>query len=332
MALSPQHAHYSDKSVGDRIKKSPRWDDNEGVASTVGTIMALLVFITFFGIFTNQFVPVWMSDNESSHMATALQQFSTVKSSIDLAVSNYANSLVAPAPVFVPVTLSSVGIPVFAAGTSGILTFLPTSVSTKPVFNITYIYQSGSDVNTLSPSNDGQSGGMLDLYCPNRYFVEQHLVYENGAIILNQSDGEYVIAGPQMSIKNAGTVDSPSIVVMITYMSLYGTNVTVGGAGSKGVNADLQYAGTSAYTNPNLSDLTIQIVSQHGTAWYNYFNRTLGLAGLVEGTNYIMPRPVLHEQEDSAFDYYTMTLVIHSVKVLDYTQANVMMTIGEIGV
>ena len=332
MALSPQQAHYSDKSVGDRIKKSPRWDKNEGVASTVGTIMALLVFLSFFGIFTNQFVPVWMSDNESSHMSTAIQQFATIKSSLDLAVSNYANSLVAPAPIFVPVTLSSAGIPVFAAGTAGILSFTPMSLTTKPIFNISYTYQSGSVVNVLSPSNDGQSGGMLDLYCPNRYFVEQHLVYENGALILNQSDGENIIAGPQLSIKNAGDAVNPSNVVMITYMSLYGTNVTVGGSGSKGVNADLRFASTAAYTNPSLADLTIQIVTKHGTAWYNYFDRILGQAGLVEGTHFDMDTPVLYKFNDPAFNYYTMTLVIHDVNILDYTQANVLMSIGEIGV
>jgi len=33
------------------------------------------------------------------------------------------------------------------------------------------------------------SGGDLELYCPNRYFVEQHIIYENGAVILNQTDG-----------------------------------------------------------------------------------------------------------------------------------------------
>jgi hypothetical protein len=294
--------------------------------------MSLLVFLTFFGIFTNQFVPAWMSDNESSHMSTAIQQFSTIKSSLDLAVSNYANSLVAPAPVFVPVTLSSAGIPVFAAGTSGILYFTPMSLSTKPVFNITYQYVSGSVTNTLSPTNDGQAGGSLDLYCPNRYFVEQHLVYENGAIILNQSDGEYIIAGPQMSVRNTGTTGSPSITLMVTYMSLFGTNVTIGGTGSKGVNADLQYAGTNAYTNSALPDLTIDIVSKHGMAWYNYFNKTLGLAGLVKGTNFDLPMPTLHRFSDSAYNYYTLTIVIHDVEVLDYTTATVQMSIGEIGV
>lgn len=331
--MSPQHAHYSVESTSDRIKKSPRWDDNEGVAATVGTIMALLVFLTFFGLFTNQFVPVWMNDNESTHMSNAIAQFSTIKSSIDLAVSNYANSLVAPAPIFVPVTLSSSGIPVFAAATAGILSLVPMSATTNLTFNITYTYLSGAVQNTLSPSNDGQSGGVLELYAPNRYFVEQHLVYENGAIILNQSDGEYIIQGPQFLAKNTGTVAAPNIMVMVTYVSVYGTFVTVGGTGSKGVSADLRYAGTTPYTNPDKSDITFDIVTKHGIAWYNYFNKTLTTNGLVNDVNFDMAKPVLHRPSSNHnFDYYTLTLVIHDVNVLDYTQANVLMTIGDIGV
>jgi hypothetical protein len=332
MALSPQHAHYSAESTGDSIKKSPRWDDDEGVAATVGTIMALLVFLTFFGMFTNQFVPVWMSDNESTHMSTVIEQFASIKSSIDLAISNYANSLIAPSPIFVPITLSAPGIPVFAASTAGILSFLPSSVYTRPVFNITYQYVSGNQTNWLTPTDDGRSGGILDLYCPNRYFVEQHLIYENGALILNQSDGEYVLAGPQLSVRNSGDAANPSIDIMITFLSLYGTNVTVGGTGSKGVNADLLYAGTSAYQNPGMEDLTIHIETGHGNAWYNYLNSTLATAGLVKGTHFEMDLPVFIPGATRAFDYFVLDLVIHDVRVLDYTQADVDVSIGEIGV
>jgi hypothetical protein len=88
-----------------------------------------------------------------------------------------------------------------------------------------------------------------------------------------------------------------------------------------------------AYTNPSLSDLTIEITTHHGTAWYNYFGRMLGQAGLVAGTNYDMNAPVYHKHSTTAaLSYYTMTLVIHDVNILDYTQANVLMSIGEIGV
>src|SRR5437867_8242758 len=53
--------------------------DEKGVASTVGTIMALLVFLTFLSLIVNQYVPVWMKDSEASHMNGALGQFGGLK-------------------------------------------------------------------------------------------------------------------------------------------------------------------------------------------------------------------------------------------------------------
>lgn len=334
MTLSPQHANYSAHSTGERIKKSPRWDNEEGVAATVGTIMALLVFLTFFGIFTNQFVPVWMSDNESSHMSTVIQQFTTLKSSVDIAIVNYANSLVAPAAIFVPVTLSASGIPIFAAPTAGILQFNPQSVSSRPSFDVTYTYvTTGGYTNVLGPANDGRSGGNLDLYCPNRYFVEQHIVWENGAVILNQTDGEFVIAGPQFTVRDLGTPGSPNRVVMITQISLQGANKTIGGTGSKGVTADLLYADTKVLENDAGSSLTITITTQHGIAWSRFFNTSLQSppANLTYGVDYWI-NTTLHEMPDKLDNYYTVTVTISQVKALDHTKATVRLSIGELGV
>src|SRR6266540_4214655 len=60
--------------------------DERGVASTVGTIMALLVFLTFLSLIVNQYVPVWMKDSEAAHMNTALGNFGSLKGAIDLQV------------------------------------------------------------------------------------------------------------------------------------------------------------------------------------------------------------------------------------------------------
>ena len=338
MNLSPQHTHHSAGSTENMIKKSPRWDSEEGVAATVGTIMTLLVFLTFMGMFTNTFVPVWMSDNESTHMSQAIQQFVTLKSQIDTAVSRYPNSLVAPAPIFVPVTLSAPGIPVFAASTAGILTLSPESLGVKPMFNITYTYSSttsGKTYNyTLDPTNDGYSGGFLDLYCPNRYYVEEHLVYEAGAVILNQTDGEFVIAGLQLSVKNLGTDIQPSRVMQITQVSVEGSNKTIGGTGSKGVSAELTYANTVSYENSGTygGTLSIEIVSLHGTAWAQYFTRTLeNQAGLSLGNGFTVDTD-MHPKVGMIPAYYTVTITIDNIKTLDHTHATVTMGIGELGV
>lgn len=333
MSLSPQHAFYPADSAGKRIRKSPRWDD-EGVAATVGTIMALLVFLTFFGMFTNQFVPIWMSDNESTHMTQAVQQFSALKSQVDITISNSANALIAPSPIFVPITLSSDGIPVFAAATAGILSFMPTGINNKPWMNLSFTYisdTSGLPV-SIGPSNDGRSGGSLELYSPNRYYVEQHIVYENGAVIVNQTDGEFIVAGPQFVVKNLGTSAAPARVVMITQITLQGSNVTIGGTGSKGINADLLYSGTTAYGNDDGSSLTIQLVTKHGWAWYNYFmSRLNNTADLSPGSGFAMDEPVLHAFTDSTRNYYTLQLTIEDVVLLDHTRATVKVAIGELG-
>jgi hypothetical protein len=334
MDLPPQHASYSANSTRDRIKKSPRWDNDNGVAATIGTIMALLVFLAMMGIFTNQFVPVWMSDNESSHMSTAIEQFMNLKSSIDVSISNYPNSLIAPSPIYVPITLSSAGIPVFAGPTAGILTLLPDMLSSKTNFNLSYVWTTdGVRAYTIDARNDGHTGGYLELYCPNRYFVEQKMVYEAGAVILNQSDGEFILAGPQFSVNNVGLVGSPNLVVKLTQVSIEGTNKTIGGTGSKGVTAEMRFADSVAYLNNftnNSDDLSITILSKHGIAWKNYFNRTLVAAGLVNNTNYLITS-VLHTAANSQNNYYTVTVTIHNVKIFDHTRAMVTLSIGELG-
>ena len=333
MNLSPQHVNYCAHSTVSRIRKSPRWDDEEGVAATIGTIMSLLVFLTAFGMFTNQFVPVWMSDNESTHMSQVVQQFTTIKSSIDIAISNSANSRIAPTPVFVPITLSSASIPVFASATAGILQFLPDGSKTRPTFNLTYAgVAAGGGSNPLDKTNDGKTGGSLELWCPNRYFVEQRLIYENGAVILNQTDGEFIIAGPQFLVKNLGTTVTPNRVLQITQVSLQGSNVTIGGTGSKGVSAKLQFADTKTYNNSAGPSFTIIFNSNHGKAWERFFNSTLdGTAGMTKGHGYNITAVLNTPFADKTLNYYTVIVTIDRVMTVDYTKATVALTIGELG-
>lgn len=325
MDLSHLRVRYCKFYAVERIKKSPRWDD-EGVAATIGTIMSLLVFLTFMGMFTNQFVPVWMSDNESTHMATAVTQMLGFKADIDGLVADYSNSLLAPAPIVAPITLHASGIPIFAEPTAGILEFKHETTSALPCVNVTYV----DDDFTLSPSTGGHAGGYVHLYAPNRYYVEQYLVYEAGAVILNQTDGEFIISGPQFSVSDV----SGSRVVKLTQVSLYGPNKTIGGTGTKSINAEMMYADTNSLRSASGSSITITIFTMHGTAWASYFNRALNssLAGLDYTTDYSVST-----QYDDTYTYlgravgcYLVTVVINDVNVFDHTHATIQMSLGEV--
>ena len=322
MDLSPPHCVYYANSRQKRIKKSPRWEDDEGVAATVGTIMTILVFLTFMGVFTSQIVPAWMSDNESAHMTEVIQQMVSLKSDIDGLIADFANELMAPTPIMVPVMLSATGIPVFAAPTSGILSFLPEAIDARPSLNTSYTVD--------LTSSDGHTGGTLRLYCPNRYYVEQHVVYESGAVIINQSDGEFILSGIPLVVKEYSGV----LVMQMTQVSLVGLNKTVGGTGAKAVNANLLYASTIEYDGDASTEVNIEVSTKHGHAWANYFRKTLNSTGadLTYGVDFVVPEPTFYDYPGTVNDYYIVTATVYGVGVFDHTKASVQLSIGELGV
>jgi hypothetical protein len=330
MDLSTQRLRYCRNSAVESIKKSPRWDDDEGVAATIGTIMSLLVFLTFMGMFTNQFVPVWMSDNESTHMAEAITQMVGLKADIDGLVVDYSNSQLAPSPIVAPFTLHAPGIPIFAEATAGILEFGHETVYGMPCLNVSY----EDDDYSLGPTTGGHSGGYLSFYAPNRYYVEQYLIYESGAVILNQTEGEFIISGPQFSVSEV----SGDRVVKLTQVSLLGGNKTVGGTGTKLVNAEMMFAGTTTFDANTGSDLTISIVTLHATAWESYFNNALNssLAGLVWTSNPLTTDfsvtkeayPYVHLGR--TIQYHVLTVTINDVHVFEHTLATVQLAIGNV--
>ncbi len=327
MDLSHLRLRYCRNSAVESIKRSPRWDD-EGVAATIGTIMSLLVFLTFMGMFTNQFVPVWMSDNESTHMANAMSQILELKADIDGMVVDYADSQMAPAPIVAPITLHATGIPIFAESTSGILEFTHETQNAMPCMNVSFV-ESGTSGYVLGPTTGGHSGGFLSLYAPNRYYVEQRLIYEAGAVILNQTDGEFVVTGPQFSVSEI----SGERVVKITQVSMMGGNKTIGGTGTKLVNAELMYAGTTSLRNDDGGALTISVATMYGTAWENYFKNALNasLADLDHTVDFSVSKVAYpYAYLGRVINYYIVTIVIEDVNVLEHSRATLQVALGEV--
>src|SRR2546425_10068055 len=111
---------YGEYSSGDFMRLLIRdiRGDEKGVASTVGTIMALLVFLTFLSLIVNQYVPVWMKDSEASHMNGALGQVGGGTGAIDLQ-SHAAQAARMSGTHYLPVTASyAVRLDVYGGPTS----------------------------------------------------------------------------------------------------------------------------------------------------------------------------------------------------------------------
>ena len=250
--------------------------DEQGVASTVGTIMALLVFLTFLSLIVNQYVPVWMKDSESAHMNTALGQFGGLKGAIDLQIlaaqiAQSAGLHYIPVTASSPVTLGLDGVPIFAAPTVGEMNVKPD----EGAWTVAFYY----DIRGVTTKVEESATGAVELNVGNRYFVPQKIVYENGAVIRSQLDGQTVRAQPVFE----PTRINNSLDLSFQLVSLYGRG-GVAGTSTEIVNSKLFGLDRQDYEDLE-STIWINHTSAYGLAWYSFFNATLAKEfGITSGT------------------------------------------------
>ena len=248
--------------------------DDEGVASTVGTIMALLVFLTFLSLIVNQYVPAWMKDSEASHMNVAIGQFGGLKGNIDLQILA-AQAAQSVGQHYIPVTTSTAvnlgvdGVPIFAGPTLGRLAAVPDSGR----FTVTFDYL----VRGVRQRVSTFSNGTIELDVANRYYLAQRVAYENGAVIRYQTDGQVIRAMPTFAVANVNN----SLDVSFGLLSLYGSGGTTG-TSTEIVNSQVYSVERQDYEGfPADARVWVNQTSRYGLAWFQFLNQTLaGALGL----------------------------------------------------
>ncbi len=253
-------------------------EDESGVASTVGTIMALLVFLTFISLIVNQYVPVWMKDSEASHLGNAFGQFGSLKGSVDLqmlAAQMAQNAGVDYIPIssFTPVTLGVEGIPIFTSPTIGTLN----SVSDQGPFTTELTYR----IQGVNTNVREGSAGRIVLEVFNRYYLHASLAYENGAVVRAQTDGQAIRADPTFDV----VIVNNTLRMSATHVSLFGSGSTQGSS-TEGIHAKLIGVDRQDYTQVR-SDVWLNATTPSGVAWVSFYNRTLGTAFGIDAGDFV---------------------------------------------
>lgn len=280
--------------------------------------MALLVFLTFLTLFTNSYVPIWMVDNERSHMNTVINQFGEMKSKIDMLALGASLSDSSSINMYQPIDLGADGVPVFASPTAGVLNFAPYS-GTDSYLRVRFNYTLGAGLIAY----DDIGGGMVQLYAPNRYYVQQWVTYENGAIIIRQEDGQAMRAYPSLELLKPSI--GSNVNLSFTQVDFIGRNSSSAGTGNVGMNIDLVYLDSQMYTNGALLDGSkIPVVfvfhTLNGHAWHKYLRQYLEAPGnnLVNNTDYVLSHST---------DYQTVTLKVLNVSYFTFNRAITQLTI-----
>ena len=256
--------------------------DEQGVASVIGTIMALLIFLTFMSMFVNTYIPIWMKENERLHMNAVQDQMGEVKGKIDNLIVNTLNTLIVNKQVtgssmintYEPITMGADGIPLFASATAGAIILKPAGTSTSSA-NVQFNYTSNNQKYSINENG----GGKLEFYAPNRYYVGQWLAYENGALIVKQDTGQAMKASPSLEVTKSGN----SFNVVFTQIDIYGINSTMAGTGVAGVNINLIYLDMQPYTphwgsGANQNTTVYKFDTVYDASLMDFMNKTMKAA------------------------------------------------------
>ncbi len=247
--------------------------------SVVGTLLALLVFFALFGIFLTQYVPLWMTDNESQFTNQAQASLAQLKSDVD---AQYA--LGGPPSYSVPFTVSSEGIPLLAQPTGAVLSILPpfcpknfTSSGTpnQPqacVFQKVTLSSSATGQN--HPFSQWTASGLLEMQLPNRYYTPQTYFFEDDAVVQAQGANQWMLLPPPLNVTKVGT----NVTVHASFLQLFGTSSVFSGQGTKDVSSHFLFTqlvtSSGRFTNstgvPAPFTFTFVIGTRSLCGWYTY--------------------------------------------------------------
>jgi hypothetical protein len=337
-------------SASRRYRRARRLHHHKrGVVSVVGTLLALLVFFTLFGIFLTQYLPLWMTDNEAQFTSQAAYSFALFKSNVD---SQYQFPAGTPQTLGTPFVMSSQGIPLLAQPTQGTLVYLsstcPSGFYAKGITGATAANY-GQPLNTANcvfanvsfSHGPGGSGfysqhiatGTLEMILPNRYFIGQTFYFEDDGVIEEQQSGQQIMnVNPPLNVTSNGG----NLTVTSSLLQLYGNSSTYIGQGSQDVYSHSRYS-QAAVSNgihvlANNSYLpfvySFQIGTQYPCAWSAFLNKTMAISGVAKSDYSYTPYsgPCYNPTGVT----YDLKLTISNVdySVLDYAGVQVSLGVG----
>ncbi|MEM3277463.1 MAG: hypothetical protein QW258_00345 [Thermoplasmata archaeon] len=235
------------------------YDKEEGIASVVGTLFSLLLFITLLSTFVTQYVPVYMKTNEEQHDMQVLSQFSQIRTEVDmLTITNDLNY-----STYAPVTMGAPGIPLFAQQTVGELEINPYAQNLSTQFmNISFYYSNIGVVNLYA-------GGSIEFIAPNRYYVPESFIYFNGALVrtnLAQNNASVILVGSDFSATNS----NGGVHLSFVMQHIYGVSNVVTGTDTRGIEITLFGTQKNVYSLSN-QDLNVTFNTTFNAAMLQYY-------------------------------------------------------------
>jgi type II secretory pathway pseudopilin PulG len=246
-------------------------EEDEAAAGVVAIMLAILVVILLVTMVTSVWMPVWMEKREANQIQKVTSDFGNIKATIDNQILQGDTAF----SVANPVSLGTEGFAMFGTDSSG--TFSINHFRNDELEYFCNVQNESGEVNITA------TGGMK-YSSNNQYYVDQDLAYENGALILNQGDGEVVRIGPQFTVEKFG----PVVKITFVLITISGIETSIQGTSTILFQTQLvTYTSAShLFTPPEWLNMTM--ITEYTTAWSRFFNNTFIDAGLIPGNDFVL--------------------------------------------
>ena len=228
-------------------------NSNEGVVGIIVAFLLTGLIVVVISIIQTVYVPKWMEQAEAEHMEMVADQFSQLKFAIDTQSAIKQKDT----PISTSITLGNKDMP-----------FL---TSNKAYGSLEIL----SDECTITITNDSKSYSypisIIKYTCQNNYFLEQSYIFEAGAVIINQIDGNVMAINPTFVVTNK--VDF-IISFTIINISTIGNKSSIGGYGTYPIQTE--------YSTSNPSTIPIDRIDNISCIKSALITLTPGVISLVK--------------------------------------------------
>ena len=220
-----------------------------GVVGIVTAVLLIGLIVAVVSLVQAVYVPKWMEEKESEHMDLVVTQFAQLKSAIDTHIANAPKVI----PIASPITLGNKELPyLMSLRAYGSLQILDNSFIIKINDNVI------------------PSFGTIKYSSMNGYFIDQSFIYENGAFITSQIEGNMISMKPSLSI---GKENSTNVTINFTMVNIVPVGGKTNGGGYGTTSILTEYKNSSYYEIPIVNNITIN--TTYPNAWELFFRGLL---------------------------------------------------------
>jgi hypothetical protein len=225
-------------------------NSNEGVVGIIVAFLLTGLIVVVISTIQTVYVPKWMEQAEADHMEMVADQFSQLKFAIDTQSAIKQKDT----PISTSITLGNRDMPFLSSNKAyGSLEIL-------------------SNECTITIDDDEKIPLNITKYtCNNNYYLDQSYIFEAGAVIISQIEGDIMNIKPAFYVSN-----EDEVIISFTIINIQpiGDKRSIGGYGTYPIQTE--YSSSNPSTVKNIDDVnSIKISTNYPNSWQNFLSKTL---------------------------------------------------------